>query len=88
MKKTPIEYFRMFYADAVLGGSASALRCGLDFFGADRIVFASDCSVNLEGGPMFIREGIRSVEDLKLSDEDNQKIYCGNALRLLRLPLP
>jgi len=88
MKKTPIEYFRMFYADAVLGGSASALRCGLDFFGADRIVFASDCPVNLEGGPMFIREGIRSVEDLKLSDEDNQKIYCGNALRLLRLPLP
>jgi uncharacterized protein len=31
MKNTPIEYFRMFYADTVLGGSASALRCGLDF---------------------------------------------------------
>ena len=39
MKKTPIEYFKMFYADTVLGGSASALRCGLDFFGArpDRV---------------------------------------------------
>ena len=59
MKKTPIEYFRMFYADTVLGGSASALRCGLDFFGADRIVFASDCPFDPEGGPMFIREGIR-----------------------------
>jgi amidohydrolase family protein len=51
-------------------------------------IFASDCPFDLEGGPMFIRAGIRSVEDLKLSDEDNQKIYCGNALRLLRLPLP
>jgi hypothetical protein len=30
---------------------------------------------------MFIREGIRSVEDLKLSDEDKGKIYWGNALQ-------
>jgi uncharacterized protein len=88
MKKKPIEYFRLFYADTVLGGSASALRCGLDFFGVDRIVFASDCPFDPEGGPMFIREGIRSVEELKLSDEDKGKIYFGNALRLLRMPQP
>jgi aminocarboxymuconate-semialdehyde decarboxylase len=88
MKKPPIEYFKMFYGDTVLGGSASALRCGLDFFGADHVVFASDCPFDPEGGPMFIRDGIRSVEELKLSDEDKQKIYYGNALRLLRMPLP
>jgi aminocarboxymuconate-semialdehyde decarboxylase len=35
---------------------------------------------------MFIREGIRSIEDLKLSDEDNRKIYFGNALKLLNMP--
>ncbi|MGH8621756.1 MAG: amidohydrolase family protein, partial [Burkholderiales bacterium] len=52
MAKKPIEYFRMFYGDTVLGGSASALRCGLDFFGADRVVFASDCPFDPEGGPM------------------------------------
>ncbi len=88
MKKTPIEYFRMFYADTVLGGSAPALRCGLDFFGADRIVFASDCPFDPEGGPMFIREGIRSVEDLNLPEEDRRKIYFGNALKLLKLQGP
>ena len=86
MSKKPIEYLRMFYADTVLGGSASALRCGLDFFGADKIVFASDCPFDPEGGPMFIREGMRSVEDLNLSDEDKRKIYFGNAIRLLRMP--
>lgn len=86
MKKTPLEYFQMFYGDTVLGGSASALRCGLDFFGADRVVFASDCPFDPEGGPLFIREGIRSVEDLNLSDEDREKIYHANALKLLRLP--
>lgn len=86
MAKKPIEYFRMFYADTVLGGSASALRCGLDFFGADKVVFASDCPFDPEGGPMFIREGIRSIEKLKLSAAVKRKIYSGNALKLLRLP--
>jgi aminocarboxymuconate-semialdehyde decarboxylase len=86
MARKPIEYFRMFYADTVLGGSASALRCGLDFFGADKVVFASDCPFDPEGGPMYIREGIRSIEDLKLSAADKRKIYSGNALKLLRLP--
>jgi predicted TIM-barrel fold metal-dependent hydrolase len=85
MAKRPIEYFKMFFADTVLGGSASALRCGLDFFGADKVVFASDCPFDPEGGPMFIREGIRSIESLQLSEEDKQKIYLTNALKLLRL---
>jgi len=88
MKKKPIEYFKMFYADTVLGGSASALRCGLDFFGADKVVFASDCPFDPEGGPMFIREGIRSVEDLKLPESDKRKIYFGNALQLLKMKPP
>ena len=85
MKKKPIEYFKMFYADTVLGGSASALRCGLDFFGADKVVFASDCPFDPEGGPMFIREGIRSVEDLGLSEGDKRKIYFGNSMKLLKM---
>ena len=83
LSKTPIEYFKMFYGDTVLGGSASALRCGLDFFGSDKIVFASDCPFDPEGGPMFIREGLRSVEELGLADSDKRKIYLGNALGLL-----
>ncbi|MEO7404544.1 MAG: amidohydrolase family protein [Burkholderiales bacterium] len=88
LSKPPIDYFKMFYADTVLGGSTAALRCGLDFFGADKIVFASDCPFDPEGGPMFIREGIRSIEDLRLSDEDREKIYLGNALRLMRMKKP
>lgn len=83
MAKKPIDYFKMFFADTVLGGSASALRCGLDFFGPDKVVFASDCPFDPEGGPMYIREGIRSIESLGLSEEDQQKIFVLNALKLL-----
>ncbi len=88
MSKPLIDYFKMFYGDTVLGGSASALRCGLDFFGPDHVVFASDCPFDPEGGPMFIREGIRSVESLNLDDEIKHKIYTANARRLLKLTGP
>jgi aminocarboxymuconate-semialdehyde decarboxylase len=87
LSKPLIEYFKMFYGDTVLNGSASALRCGLDFFGPDHVVFASDCPFDPEGGPMFIREGMRSIDDLDLSDEVRRKIYFDNAQRLLR-PAP
>jgi len=56
--RRPIDYFRLFYNDTAVGGSASAIRCGLDFFGADRVLFATDCPFDPEGGPMFIRETI------------------------------
>lgn len=85
MAKKPIDYFKMFYADTVLGGSASALRCGLDFFGSDKVVFASDCPFDPEEGPMFIREGMRSIESLNLSEDEKKKIYLLNALKLLGL---
>jgi predicted TIM-barrel fold metal-dependent hydrolase len=83
LARKPIEYFKMFYADTVLGGSDAALRCGLDFFGADKIVFASDCPFDPEGGPMYIREGIRSIDALDVSEADKQKIFVLNALKLL-----
>jgi aminocarboxymuconate-semialdehyde decarboxylase len=86
LEKPPIEYFKMFYGDTVLGGAAAPLACGLAFFGPDRVVSASDCPFDPEEGPMFIREGIASIESLKLSDNDARKIYFGNAARLLKLP--
>jgi aminocarboxymuconate-semialdehyde decarboxylase len=49
------------------------------------VVFASDCPFDPEGGPMFIREGIRSVEELGLPEHDRRKIYLDNALKLLRM---
>jgi aminocarboxymuconate-semialdehyde decarboxylase len=83
--KPPIEYFKMFYGDTVLGGAAAPLACGLAFFGAEHVVFASDCPFDPEGGPMFIREGINSIEALNLSETDKRRIYFGNAMKLLRM---
>jgi predicted TIM-barrel fold metal-dependent hydrolase len=84
MKKRPVDYFREFYADTALFGGASATACGLDFFGADRCLFASDTPFEPSPG-VFIRETIRAIESLGLSDDDKDKIYRRNAERLLKL---
>lgn len=87
LRKRPIDYYRMFYADTALFGAKEAMACGLSFFGADRTLFASDSPFDPEKGPGFIRETIRCLEELDISSEDRQKIYEGNARRLLRLKL-
>jgi len=85
MKKRPIDYFRMFYADTATFGSLSATRCGLDFFGVDKCLFASDCPFDPEGGPMYIRETIRCLEAVGATDEERERLFLGNAKTLLKL---
>ena len=62
-------------------------RCGLEFFGADQVLFASDCPFDPEKGPGYIRETIRCVEGVEMSAADRYKIYEGNARKLMRLKL-
>ncbi len=83
--KRPVDYFRMFYADTSVNGSKPAIRCGLDFFGIDHSMFGTDCPFDPEGGPLFIREAIRAIDSLKLSEAELVKLYHANANKLLRL---
>ena len=87
LARRPLDYFKMFYGDTAVNGSASAIRCGLDFFGNKHVLFGTDCPFDPEGGPMFIREGIRAINSLKLSDADLRKLYYANAIDMLRLDL-
>ncbi|MBO3734424.1 amidohydrolase family protein [Glycomyces niveus] len=82
LSKPPIEYFRSFYADTALSGSAIGTRCGLEFFGAEHVLFASDCPFDPEGGPMYIREMIRIIDGLDITEEDRELIYAGNLHRI------
>lgn len=80
--RRPVEYFKMFWADTAVFGSRAATECGLKFYGADQVVFASDAPFDPEGGSMYIRETIRILDTLEISDADRHKIYQGNAERL------
>jgi predicted TIM-barrel fold metal-dependent hydrolase len=79
LKRPHLDYLRDFYADtAMFGGGAHALRCGLEFFGADKVVFATDTPL----GP--IRPAIEALKSLDLSAVERRKIFSGNAEKLLR----
>ena len=85
LKKRPIDYFKMFYADTATFGSLGAMKCGLEFFGPDRCLFASDCPFDPEGGPLYIRETIKCLESVELDDATRKDIYQNNAKKFLNL---
>jgi predicted TIM-barrel fold metal-dependent hydrolase len=86
MKQRPIDYFRKFYVDTALFGARAATRCGLEFFGIDKVLFASDMPFEPAPG-MYARETIQAIESLELTAAQNDQIYRGNAQRLLKLEL-
>lgn len=85
LKERPIDYFKEFYADTATFGSKSAIECALNFYRADREVFASDAPFDPEKGPMYIRETIRCIEEIDMSEVDRAKIFHGNAIALMGL---
>src|ERR671937_294308 len=84
MAKRPVEYFKMFYGDTSVNGAASAIRCGLDFYGVGNVLFGTDCPFDPQGGPLFIRETIKALDGMKLKPDERRKIYFGNAMNMLR----
>lgn len=80
--RRPVDYFRNFYADTALFGALEATKCGLDFFGVDHVLFASDAPFDPEGGSMYIRETLAIVERLGFTPEQRDAVYQGNIRRL------
>ncbi len=85
MKGDPLDTFKKFYADTASFGSVSAIRAGLDFFGRDHILFASDMPFDPEKGPGYIDRTLKCIDQLQLSQEDRTAILSGNAQRVFHL---
>ncbi len=87
LTRAPIEYFKMFYNDTALYGSTPALMCGYAFFGADKLLFGTDMPMDNQFGARYVRETIRSVEQMDIPGLEKKKIFEDNARQLLRLPV-
>lgn len=83
LRGKPLAGFKQFYADAATFGSEAALRCAVEFFGAGRMLFASDMPFDPEQGPGYIRETSRNVRGVGLSEAEVEGVFSGNILRLL-----
>ena len=79
LKRPHLDYFHDFYGDTALFGGRYGLSCGLDFFGSDHVVFATDTPL----GP--IRPTIEALDRLELAPEERDKIMVVNAAKLMKM---
>ena len=80
LKRPHLDYLHDFYGDtALFGGGIHAVRCGLEFFGSEHVVFATDTPL----GP--IAPTIDVIKRLDIAESDRRKIFAGNAERLLKM---
>ena len=84
LHRRPEDYFKMFLADTALPGAVGATRCGLEYFGADKVVFASDFPFDAEGGCYLVRETIKALDALDLPGAVRRQIDVGNISKLIR----
>ena len=84
LKKPPVEYYKMLYADTALGEVAPT-RCGHAFFGTGQCVFATDAPFDGEEGRYLMRNTIAAVNALEISQAEKDAIFSGNARKLLKL---
>ncbi|MBE7725067.1 MAG: amidohydrolase [Enterocloster citroniae] len=85
MKGNPIDTFKKFYADTASFGSTSAIQCGLDFFGKDHLLFASDMPFDPEQGPGYIDRTLKCIDELNLQDDVKVAILSENAKRIFHV---
>ncbi len=83
LRARPVDYFRRFYADTAMFGAAHAVRCAVEFFGPEHVLFGTDMPL---GGPSVVGDTIADIEALGLPDADAAAIFGGNARRVLRIP--
>jgi len=85
LKKRPLDYFRLFYADTAVFGSMEATLCGMKFFGTDNLLFASDMPFDPEKGTAYIRWTIDILNRLDITQAQRQAIYEGNLKRITKM---
>jgi predicted TIM-barrel fold metal-dependent hydrolase len=79
LKKTPIEYLKMFYVDTAEGMWKSAVDLALGFYGSSHILFGTDYPW---GETPRIIENIKA---LNITEEEKRMILGGNAAKLFQI---
>lgn len=84
LKDNPLDSFKKFHVDTA-DHPSSTLKCVLDFFGPDRLVLGTNYPYGPEEGCLFIKNSLRSIEELPLKKEEKAKVLGGNAARILKV---
>ncbi len=83
--KNAAAYFKMLYADTAVNGWSPAVKCAIDFFGIERILFGSDYPFGPEAGERWLKDTLTSIHEMKLSEYELELIMSENARRILKV---
>jgi uncharacterized protein len=85
LNKPLLDYYRMFYNDTAVMGSVGAMHAAYAFFGPEHLLFGTDTPFDTQGGALFTRETMFTIEALPIPPREKQAIFGGNLERLLKL---
>lgn len=85
LKGRAIDFFRQFYYDTAVGGNPAAIKCGLEIFGPERIVFSTDYPWGPKGGRQRLERYPAIMQALKVSKKQRDMITEENVRKLIKL---
>jgi uncharacterized protein len=79
LKKRVLNYFKEdFWTDTAAFTAVPATKAGMEFFPIDKILFASDCPFDPEGGAMYPRETLKILDSLQMDKATADKVFYKN----------
>ncbi len=88
LTKTPVDYFKMFYNDTAIHGNTPALMLDYDFWGRAICCSAPTCrwatTISVCGAIVRL---LTTIHAMDISDDEKERIFVGNAVELLRIPV-
>jgi predicted TIM-barrel fold metal-dependent hydrolase len=82
LKENPLDSFRRFYVDTA-DHPSSTLKCVKDFFGVDRLVLGTNYPYGPQEGCVLVKNSLKAIDELQLSQSERGKILGGNAAGIL-----
>jgi aminocarboxymuconate-semialdehyde decarboxylase len=83
LQRKPTDYYKMLYVDTAMFGGEHGVRCIVDFFGPDHVLFGTDTPFDAQGGSYFIPRTTADVDHAVDSKANRDAIFEGNARRIL-----
>jgi len=72
------ELFGRFYGDTARAGATGVLEDGFEFYGSDRLVFATDYPFGPEEGRAFMRAEVEAVGEMDITEKQRAAVYGEN----------
>jgi aminocarboxymuconate-semialdehyde decarboxylase len=83
LKRKPSDYYKMPYVDTAMFGGEHGVRCIVDFFGPDHVLFGTDTPFDAQGGSYFVPRTTADIEGAIHSKATRDAIFEGNTRRIL-----